>query len=307
MSHENDEEYEEELEWAEEENLLEESTILALVNKSVIEPNLFNTLDWINNFHERINDPTTMLLSTKLAVTSEVFSEYRGKDFETELNSIGHEQIKRLEHQFSKIGTRDDHCLPYEEHFRLNSPLELFLFEMSYGSYPPPEILMMLVKCFNLYFLAEGKLSLEEVFFGKAVKRAGNFSMRKARSANFKEFHYQVVREKQSLECEGKKFNLEEFTLSYLRICKEHEAYCPVINVTENNIESFIVAYYRWKKRNVDKQKSAIEIEEIKNYVVSALLALGYAQQEAKQVVLKVFDSKLSPEENFRNALRSLL
>ena len=311
MSHENDEE---ELDWAEEENLVEEPTILDLVNKSVIEPNLFNTMNWINNAHERIKDPTTTLLSTKLAISSEVFSGYSGKDFETESNTLGLEQIERLKHQFSKLeyqfskmGSRVDHSLPYEEHFRLNSPLELFLFEMSYGSYPPPEILMMLVKCFNLYFLAEGTLSLEEVFFGKVVKRAGNFSMRKARSDNFKEFHYQVVREKLSLECSGKKFNLEEFALSFLRISKEHETDCPVINVTEDNIESFIVAYYRWKKRNLDKQKSAIDIEEIKTEVVSALLALGYTQQEAKQAVLKVFDSKLSPEENLKNALRSLI
>jgi hypothetical protein len=313
MSHEIDDEYEEELDWAESENMMEESTTLDLVNKSVVEPNLFNTMNWINNVHERIKDPTAMLLSTKLAISSEVISHYRGKGFDTDSNTLGLEQIEqlnhqfsKLEHQFSKMGSRVDHSLPYKEHFRLNNPLELFLFEMSCGSYPPPEILMMLVKCFNLYFLAEGTLSLEDVFFGKVVKRAGNFSMRKARSDNFKEFHYQVIREKQSREYSSKNFNLEEFALSFLRMSKENETDRPVINVTEDNIESFIVAYYRWKKRNLNKQKSAIDIEEIKSEVVSVLVALGYTQQKAKQTVLEIFDSKLSLEENVRNALGSL-
>ena len=87
----------------------------------------------------------------------------------------------------------------------------------------------------------------------------------------------------------------------------ENETDWPVINVTEDNIESFIVAYYRWKKRNLNKQKSTIDIEEIKSDVVSALVSLGYTEQKAKQAVLKVFDSKLPLDENLRNALCSLV
>ena len=170
----------EDLDWAESENLNEESTILKLISKHGLEPNLFNTMDWINNFYSRTQEPTTELLSETLADLLEVNPEYVGKDFETALNSVGLEQIERLEQLYKLIGTRMEDLLPYEKHFRMDSPLELFLFEISYGSYPPPEIIMMLAKCFNLYFLAEGQLSLEEVFFGKVIKRAGNYSRRKA-------------------------------------------------------------------------------------------------------------------------------
>ena len=255
----------EDLDWAESENLNEESTILKLISKHGLEPNLFNTMDWINNFYSRTQEPTTELLSETLADLLEVN--------------------------------------PYEKHFRMDSPLELFLFEISYGSYPPPEIIMMLAKCFNLYFLAEGQLSLEEVFFGKVIKRAGNYSRRKARSTNFKEFHYQVIREKQSSKYIGNKFNLEEFTLSYLKICEENEADFPIANVTEDNIESFIVAYYRWKKQNLNKQTSLIDKAEIKDDSINALLSLGYSKPVAEKVVSSVFNNKLTTEETIKKAL----
>tara|TARA_R110000737_G_scaffold338095_1_gene358855 strand:- start:163 stop:1077 length:915 start_codon:yes stop_codon:yes gene_type:complete len=293
----------EDLDWAESENLNEESTILELISKHGLEPNLFNTMDWINNFYTRTQEPTTELLSETLADLLEVNPEYVGKDFETALNSVGLEQIERLEQLYKLIGTRMEDLLPYEKHFRMDSPLELFLFEISYGSYPPPEIIMMLAKCFNLYFLAEGQLSLEEVFFGKVIKRAGNYSMRKARSTNFKEFHYQVIREKQSSKYIGNKFNLEEFTLSYLKICEENEADFPIANATEDNIESFIVAYYRWKKQNLNKQTSLIDKAEIKDDSINALLSLGYSKPVAEKVVSSVFNNKLTTEETIKKAL----
>jgi hypothetical protein len=307
MKDENDDTYDEKLEWAESENLIEESTAFELIKKTGIEPNFFNTMDWINNFHGRIQEPTTELLSETLANLSEIIAEYRGKDFETDFNSIGLEQIARLEQKYKLIGNREKALLPYEKHFRVDSPLELFLWEISYGCYPPPEILMMIAKCFNLYFLAEGALSLEEVFFGKVIKRAGNYSKRKARSTNFKEFHYQVISEKQHTVCKGMKFNLEEFTLNYLRICEESETDFPVDNVTEDNVESFIVAYYRWKKHNLNKQTSLIDKAEIKGDAINALISLGYPISVAEQVILKVFNNKLTTEETIKKALISLM
>jgi hypothetical protein len=307
MSDKKNKKYDEDIDWAESENLIEESTVLGLINKTGIEPNLFNTMDWINNFYERTQDPTTELLSETLANISEIIPEYRGKDFDTELGSVGLEQIDSLEKRYKKIGTREKVLLPYEKHFRFDSPLELFLFEISYGSYPPPEILMMLAKCFNLYFIAEGQLSLEEVFFGKVIKRAGNYSRRKARNTNFKEFHYQVIREKEFSKYLNKNFSLEDFTLSYLKSCEENEVDCPIANVTEDNIESFIVAYYRWKKNNLSKQTSLIDKAEIKGDSINALVSLGYPISVAEQVILKVFNNKLTAEETIKKALNILM
>jgi hypothetical protein len=307
MSDKKSETYDEELDWAESENINEESTVLELINKTGIDPNLFNTMDWINNFYKRTQDPTTELLSETLANLSEIIPEYRGKDFETELNSVGLEQIERLEKLYKLIGTRIEDLLPYEKHFRMDSPLELFLNDISYGDYPAPEILIMLAKCFNLYFLAEGKLTLEEVFFGKVVKRSGNYSMRRASSTNFKEFHYQVLSGKQHAINRNTKFNLEEFTLSYLKTCKEYEADCPIVNCNEDNIESFIVAYYRWKKQNLNNQRSLIDKAEVKGDSINALISLGYPKSVAEEVILKVFNNKLTAEDTIRKALRSLL
>jgi hypothetical protein len=264
-------------------------------------------MDWINNFHERTKEPTTELLSETLANLAQVIPEHMGKDFDTELESIDLEKIASLEEQYKKIGSRLEALIPYEKCFRFDNPLELFILGISYGDYPPPEILMMLAKCFNLYFLAEGQLSLEEVFFGKLVKRSGNYSMRRARSNNFKEFHYQVISAKQHFINTDKKFNLEEFTLSYLENCQESEADCPIVNVTEDNIETFIVAYYRWKKQNLAKQKSIININEKKYESINALLSLGYPTPEAEQVILKVFDNKLTTEEIIKKALINLM
>ncbi|WP_019028763.1 RuvA C-terminal domain-containing protein [Colwellia piezophila] len=306
MSNVNDRTHDEDLEWAESENLIEESTVLELISKTGIEPNFFNTMDWINNFYERTQDPTTELLSETLANLSYIISEYRGKDFTTDIDSVGLEQIDRLEKLYKKIAGRIPELLPYKEHFRFNNPLELFLNDISCGSYPPPEILMMLAKCFNLYFIAEGKLSLEEVFFGQVVKRSGNYSMRKVSSTNFKEFHYHVIREKQCVVNTNIKFNLEEFTLSYLKSCEESETDCPIINVTEDNIESFIVAYYRWKK-NFNKQTSLIDKAEIKVDSINALLSLGYPKPLVEQVILKVFNNKLTAEETIKKALLVLM
>ncbi|MBA6377690.1 MULTISPECIES: RuvA C-terminal domain-containing protein [unclassified Colwellia] len=297
----------EDLDRAEDENSMEDATILHLIRKLDIEPNFFNTIDWINNFHERTQDPKTELLSETLSNLLDTYPEFIGNEFDTQLRSVGLEQIANLEEQYKKIGSRVKENLPYERFFRFDNPIELFLFEISYGSYPPPEILMMLAKCFSLYFLAEGTLSLEDVFFGKVIKKSGNYSMRRKRNTNFQEFHYQVIQGKVLSNFLNKKFNLEEFTLAHLKTCQANEVSCPIVNVTEDNIESFIVAYYRWKKNNLNKQTSLIDKAEIKGDSINALVSLGYSITVAEQVILKVLNNKLTAEETIKKALMSLM
>jgi hypothetical protein len=229
--------------------------------------------------------------------------EYRRKIFETTLESVGLKEIERLVQQYKLIDERMEYLLPYEKNLDSDNPLDIFLFDISCGSYPPPEIIMMLAKCFNLYFLAEGKLTLEEVFFGKRIKKSGNYSRRKARNNSFKEFHYQVIKEKGNSKYIGPKFNLEEFTLSYLKTCEENEVQFPIANVTEANIESFIANYYRWKNQNSNNQTSLIDQEKIKNDSIIDLYLRGYSKLEAKNIILKVFNNKLTEEETIKKAL----
>lgn len=297
----------EDLDWAESESLIEESTILQLINDSEVEPNLFNTFDWLNNMYERIQEPTTELLSEKLTNLSSVTPEYRGKDFDTSDRTIGLNEIETLEKQYNKIAEREEWRIPYKKHFRQGNPLEIFLQDISYGSYPPPEVMMMLAKCFSLYLIAEGKLSLEEVFFGRQVKRAGNYSMRKARSSNFKEFHYQVEHNKQFAIKSSTSFNLQDFALDYLRKCEQNETDCPIVDFTEANIESFITSYYRWKKQYLNESKSIIDFKETQNDAIHALISLGYPSSKAKEVVLKQSNQRLTAEEIIKKAIISLL
>jgi hypothetical protein len=201
----------EDLDWAESENVIEELTILELISEHGIEPNLFNTMDWINNFYTRTQKPTTELMSETLVDLLQINPEYRRKIFETTLESVGLKEIERLVQQYKLIGERMEYLLPYEKNLDSDNPLDIFLFDISCGSYPPPEIIMMLAKCFNLYFLAEGKLTLEEVFFGKIIKKSGNYSRRKARNNSFKEFHYQVIKEKGNSKYIGPKFVSDHF------------------------------------------------------------------------------------------------
>jgi hypothetical protein len=291
------------LDEAESQNLEEVALTLELIKSSNVEPNIFNSMEWVNNLFERTQEPTTELLSKKLATLLNVRRKTDIKDYDTGLNYIGLEQIATLEQQFKLIRTRDEDYLPYEHSFFLESPLEVFLYDISYGQYPPPEILMMLEKCFRLYFEANGDLSLEEIFFGKAIKKAGNYSKRKMRSSNFKEFHYQVTHAKAHTKIQNNKFNLEEFTLSYLEKCAFEETMFPVENVSEENLESFIVSYYRWKKNNLTKKKSNLKFQEEVIDIISCLISLGYTEEQAQKATALIASAHLDIEGNLKKIL----
>ena len=56
------------------------------------------------------------------------------------------------------------------------SPVEEFIYRISSGFYPRPELMVAVASCFERYFSKEGKIELEEAFFGKNTKRIGNYS-----------------------------------------------------------------------------------------------------------------------------------
>lgn len=60
------------------------------------------------------------------------------------------------------------------------SPLSALFGYIDIGLYPPPELLLAALQCFDRYMDAEGSLSLEEAFFGKEVQGIGKFSSRQA-------------------------------------------------------------------------------------------------------------------------------
>jgi len=74
----------------------------------------------------------------------------------------------------------------YSEIFERNeqsssTPLGDFLHTSDLGFYPRPEILLFLAHSFEFYFSMKGKVSLEDIFFGKQKKGVGNQAAQKAR------------------------------------------------------------------------------------------------------------------------------
>ena len=61
-------------------------------------------------------------------------------------------------------------------------PLRVLFRCITCGRYPPPELLMAMRGAFDEYLEAGGDLTLEEVFFGKPKRRAGNYAKRNAKA-----------------------------------------------------------------------------------------------------------------------------
>lgn len=76
------------------------------------------------------------------------------------------------------------------------TPLEVFMYCVESGFYPPPEVMFSLLNAFQYYFSSEGEVELEEAFFGPKTKRLGNYSAKKAKDEKYRSFHFFVNLEK---------------------------------------------------------------------------------------------------------------
>jgi hypothetical protein len=230
---------------AEQEAICEVDDAFGAIKDKILEPNYFNSIEWLNDFIDRMEHPSIESFLTDKLLTEGRIYPILGKDFDTEQDSISFESIKSLKDDWESIFERYDIEKQYINHYRFGNPIDYFVSNIYGGRYPPPEIVIMIAHCFTLYFKAEGKLSLEEVFFGKPKKRAGNFASRKSKHNNYVEFHFQVI---QSKFCDNN-FNLIDFALHYLKSSKEQDIESPITS-TEDMIESYVTGYHRWKKAN---------------------------------------------------------
>jgi len=80
----------------------------------------------------------------------------------------------------------DDMFERFDDEPRFESPVEEFIFHISNGFYPRPELLVAVASCFEYYFSKKGEKELEEVFFGKNTKRIGNYSALQSRHPDLK-------------------------------------------------------------------------------------------------------------------------
>lgn len=113
-------------------------------------------------------------------------------------------------------------------------PLEALLESTAvYQIAPPLALLRVLHRQFERYMRAEGKLSLEEVFFGPPTKKAGNYA---ARSAGLSRFAYiaaevQILRRTmppaEAYEQAAMRFSKSSKTIE--RIWREHVDRLPAL------------------------------------------------------------------------------
>jgi hypothetical protein len=255
LSHEAKAEIETELYWLEKvepETLKEASTgtyfevdnLLGLINDSHVEPNYFNTFEWLTNFFVRINDPKTELIIDKKLETLGVTYPSLKKHFDTEVGELDLDSIRNLNEQFDSSFSLCEAGPLVKKQFQFGSPIDMFIGEIYEGRIPSPEFLAMVANCFSLYYKAQGELTLEEVFFGKPKKRSGNYSARKSKNDNYAEFHWQLIEEKRLV----KKINITDFACSYLKEKEKNNSISP-ITCSEDNIESYLTGYYRWRKK----------------------------------------------------------
>lgn len=88
-------------------------------------------------------------------------------------------KVEVPEYKQVEVDSEDD---PWQDH-----PIRALFRYISYGRYPPPELLMAMRGAFDEYLEAGGDLALEEAFFGKPPRRAGNYAQRnKEIERNFK-------------------------------------------------------------------------------------------------------------------------
>lgn len=232
------------------ENEYEENYLLTFVKDAPNLSNFFNSYEWSQDFYKRTIDPLHIPITTCLLRSlGYIEPSNLPKNFGIyEKTGIGLREISLLEEQYNKLNPSFSER-PKSKFYLFESPVEAMIQDVCYGLYPEPEILCAVVKAFNLYFAANGDLTLEEVFFGSLVKSAGNYSKRKSKGEGFKEFHYEVMHNSNS-DINGEKFSLNKFAETFLNYKFDlgDDFDCCV---TSESIESFLKGYHRWKKKNL--------------------------------------------------------
>jgi hypothetical protein len=145
------------------------------------------------------------------------------------------------------------------------TPLKAFLTQMENGFYPPPEILLTIADSFNIYFMSEGEVGLEEAFFGLPKKGIGNYSARLSAFDKYKKFY--VAYRLRLLFKDKKKISLTKFAEDYFynKINPIFEGLqdsdgSELIIYNENHnegidIDNFLRGFRRWRKALKKSQK----------------------------------------------------
>ncbi|MEH6629159.1 MAG: hypothetical protein V7739_22230 [Motiliproteus sp.] len=231
------------LRWKIDEDLGEESwNISFLVANDRVEPNIFNSYEWVNNCVEQIKYQTHPVLFSDVYPSLNI-------DWKPPPEGIGGfnliddywrgretlDSYKKYLSAEALEATEDDPL--YIKNPIYPTPVERLIADIRCGSIPAPELLLSLAKAFDLYFSSGGELTLEEVFFGR--HKANDIRANRRRSSykgiSLQEFDFCVRRSSESLD---------ELALSFIR---GHMSEFPEAKLIPENGPALLKKYHRWK------------------------------------------------------------
>jgi len=235
------------------ENRTEAGDALALVKAGLAEPNIFNSIDWHLEIADRFKDPhTTPTLAAHCMRESGLTSEYRREIHPHWTPShCGSYELDSLNYYWEAIGDEEKR----ERRNNVSStwsktPVEAFTDQVVSGQYPTPEILLSVAKALQMYFLAGGDLSLEDVFFGKPVQKKGNFSKRRGRDLLYQAFHVEFKIETHRHQYLG----LKRPTMANIAdtVLVDLERRGEFVIEPDFDMETFLRGYRDWRKANIE-------------------------------------------------------
>lgn len=139
---------------AEQEARCEVDDAFGAIKDKILEPNYFNSIEWLNDFIDRMEHPSIESFLTDKLLTEGRIYPILGKDFDTEqesisFESISFESIKSLKDKWESIFERYDIEKQYYNHYRFGNPIDYFVSNIYGGRYPPPEIVTMIALLFT--------------------------------------------------------------------------------------------------------------------------------------------------------------
>ena len=235
---------------------------LFLIDQGLIEPNVFSSRDWIQEIQARLRDVENSPSILSDLVELAYILEFRPTNQSTTLEanhvqgSASIEEISCLNGAWNQLYKDSDTIFDDKSLRELTNNIsqnnnltsvEAFLEEVYSGRLPTPELLLSVAKSFQLYFLAEGRLTLEDVFFGKVKKKSGSYANQYVKERTYLFFHDTTLREKCYLAALNKpKESLEKSAEKFLTNNHLDEDG----NIKYFDVDVFLRGYRRWKKKN---------------------------------------------------------
>lgn len=209
-----------------------------LVENEKVPPNIFNSFEWVNTCVEQLKDPLVM---PHLAETYPSNNDWKKLDLALTENVFDDDWrgVETLNNYSEFLSGEDDEFF-YRENGVYFNPVEVLISQIRRGAMPKPELLLSLAKAFDLYFISNGALSLEDVFFG-SKSRVGNYAKQRNESfkgIDFKMFEHSIRRN----ECETIE-GLAEVFIKQAMSEEEEES------LRLEDVDAFLRKYRRWKKR----------------------------------------------------------